>query len=233
MNTWILKYRYLLAIIFFVGIFQFVTADDDDVDSNNTVSDEYDLYDRNEEQADYNPYDFPSSIEPNNTQSIYWPEVRRLVDQGAYNDLYRSYRHSAIPEMQDKSFHSRRLYSPYDDSRNNNSQANQQNTVGNQGLLTQQGVNSNQLQPRQGVQNQNSSRQNPQQNVNTAQNYYQNQNSYYQGQTYNQGNGSSVGNQNQTQAGYYPTNQYDNYYNQTGDEYPQQYQQNYQQQYYR
>jgi hypothetical protein len=47
-----------------------------------------DLFDRNESQQDFNPYDYPSNIQPNNTQSIYYPESQRLEQwrqQQGYN----------------------------------------------------------------------------------------------------------------------------------------------------
>jgi hypothetical protein len=45
-----------------------------------------DLFDRNESQKDFNPYDYPSDVQPNNTRSVYYPEAKRLEQQGYQDD---------------------------------------------------------------------------------------------------------------------------------------------------
>jgi hypothetical protein len=220
------------ALMFLLSFFSVhaLHADADDVRADRDV---LDLFDRNEGQVDYNPYDYPSDIEPYNTRSIYWPEMKRIETLAGYQDPYsgRSI-HDTIPEMRDKTFTSRINYSPFENgfpqqlnnqlsqannpNANNNGQNPQQNpqqNMQNQQQNTQQAQATNY--PYNSYYNQQQA-QYGQNNVNNSL-YYQTQ--YQQAQTqYGQNSYSNYNYNNnpysqQTQNEYYPS-EYDNqYYN--------------------
>lgn len=68
-------------------------ADEDDVDDDDR-HDDYDLFDRNRDQADFGPYNFPDDKEPNNPYSIYYPypeaQSQPFQQQRNQNQYYRN-----------------------------------------------------------------------------------------------------------------------------------------------
>lgn len=68
--------RLLCLIISCTLISPAIYADEDDSEDIDGVDvvDDYDLYDRNQDQADFNPYNFPDDENPNNTNSMFYPE---------------------------------------------------------------------------------------------------------------------------------------------------------------